>query len=83
MSTSHSTVFFGVEIPETLLASEMQNHKSASMKESRQMAGRALAAKAVLLAKGEALGLSPEQEVNEQGFLYRIFVFFQYTFIIS
>ncbi len=67
MSSSQSAVFFGVEIPETLLASEMQNHKSPSMKESRQMAGRALAAKAVLLAQGEKMGLTPEQEINEQG----------------
>lgn len=67
MSSSQSAVFFGVEIPETLLAAEMQNHKSPSMKESRQMAGRALAAKAVLLAQGEKMGLIPEQEINEKG----------------
>lgn len=67
MSSTMSAVFFGVEIPETLIAAEMQNHQSGSLKESRQMAGRALAAKAVLLAQGETLGLTPEQEVNEQG----------------
>lgn len=67
MSSSLSSVFFGVEIPETLLASEMQNHQSGSLKESRQMAGRALAAKAVLLAKGETLGLDFEQEFDENG----------------
>lgn len=67
MASTLSAVFFGVEIPETLLAAEMQNHKASSLKESRQMAGRALAAKAVLLARGESLGLSPEQEINKQG----------------
>lgn len=67
MSSTLSTVFYGIEIAETLLAAEMQNHKSSSLKESRQMAGRALAAKTVLLAQSEVLGLSPEQEVDEQG----------------
>ena len=67
MSIAHSAVFFGVEIPETLIASEMQNHQAGSLKEARNLAGRALASKALLLNRGEQLALQPVQEVNETG----------------
>jgi len=62
-----SAVFCGVEIPETLIASEMQNHTAASMADARKMAGRALAAKAVLLARAEELGLTATPESNSDG----------------
>ena len=62
-----TAVFHGVEIPETLLATEMQNHQAATISEARLMAGRALAAKAVLLNRAVELGLSAEPERNARG----------------
>lgn len=60
-------VFHGVEIPETLLAGETQNHHAASLADARGLAGRALAAKAVLLDRARELGLKPDPERNEDG----------------
>lgn len=64
---SRTAIFHGVEIPETLLAAEMLNHRAASMSDARAMAGRALAAKAVLLARAQALGLKAVPERNAEG----------------
>lgn len=60
-------VFFGVEIPETLLAGETQNHHAPTLSDARAMAGRALAAKAVLLERARELGLQPDPERNADG----------------
>lgn len=62
-----SSIFFGVEIPETLLATELQHHRAKTIAEARAMAGRSLAAKAVLLARARELGLKPDPERNAQG----------------
>ena len=61
------SVFYGVEIPESLLAIELQNHDAASLKDARVMAGRALATKAVLLARADALDLQAVPERNARG----------------
>ena len=65
--TQMTSVFHGVEIPEALLAGEMQNHRAASLSEARAQAGRALAIRARLLARARELGLHPEPERNEDG----------------
>jgi len=65
--TSARAVFHGVEIPESLLATELQNHQASSLSDARALAGRALAAKAVLLARGRELGLVAEPERNSDG----------------
>lgn len=65
--TSPTAVFYGVEIPESLIAAELQNHHAATLSEARNLAGRALAAKAVLLARGRELGLMAQPERNSEG----------------
>jgi len=65
--TLASAVFHGVEIPESLLASELQNHQAPTLAQARVLAGRALAAKAVLLARGQDLGLVAVPEKNADG----------------
>jgi peptidyl-prolyl cis-trans isomerase C len=65
--TLASAVFHGVEIPESLLASELQNHQAPTLAQARVLAGRALAAKAVLLARGQELGLVAVPEKNADG----------------
>jgi len=67
MAGTASAIFYGVEIPEALIATEIQNHPADSLKKSRQQAGRALAAKAVLLARANELGLTACQEKDEDG----------------
>ncbi|HVI33507.1 peptidylprolyl isomerase [Phenylobacterium sp.] len=62
-----AVVFDGVEIPETLLAQEVQNHPGASAAEARSAAGHALAIRALLLQRARDLGLTPEPELDEQG----------------
>lgn len=62
-----TSMFHGVEIPEALIATELQNHSAPGLAEARALAGRALAAKAVLLARGAALELNPETERNADG----------------
>ncbi len=62
-----TSVFHGVEIPESLLAAELQNHQAGSLSEARAMAGRALAVKAVLLARARELGLQAAPERNSDG----------------
>jgi peptidyl-prolyl cis-trans isomerase C len=60
-----SVVVEGVEIPERLIAEEIQNHPQASAAEARAAAARALAVKALLLARAAELGLQPEPETSD------------------
>jgi peptidyl-prolyl cis-trans isomerase C len=60
-------VVHGVEIPESLIAQEAQNHPSLSAGAAREAAGHALATKALLLRRAQALGLTPEPERDEDG----------------
>jgi peptidyl-prolyl cis-trans isomerase C len=62
-----SLVVHGVEIPESLIAQEAQNHPSLSAGKAREAAGHALATKALLLRRARALGLTPEPELDEDG----------------
>ncbi|MCC7268405.1 MAG: peptidylprolyl isomerase [Caulobacteraceae bacterium] len=60
-------VFDGVEIPEALLAQEVQNHPAPSAAEARAAAGHALAIRALLLQEGRNQGLAPVAEQDAQG----------------
>lgn len=62
-----SVVFDGVEIPESLLAQEVQNHPGASAADARAAAGHALAIRALLLNRAHALNLQPEPERDARG----------------
>lgn len=62
-----TVVFDGVEIPETLLAREVQNHPGGSAAEARAAAGHALAIRALLLDRARELGLQPMPEQDEAG----------------
>jgi peptidyl-prolyl cis-trans isomerase C len=62
-----TVVFDGVEIPETLLAREVQNHPGASAADARAAAGHALAIRALLINRALELGLEPECEIDEHG----------------
>lgn len=64
---SRSVVVDGVEIPEALLAEELQNHPGLSLSDARAAAGKALAVKALLLARAAELGLQSEPESDEAG----------------
>ncbi|HEX5377737.1 MAG TPA: peptidylprolyl isomerase [Phenylobacterium sp.] len=57
----------GVEIPEFLIAEEVQNHPSLSAAEARTAAGKALAVKALLLHRADELGLRPQPQTDEAG----------------
>lgn len=67
MTKTATAVFYGVEVPEILLAAEMQNHNAATLADARSLAGRALAAKAVLLERARSLGMSAVPELNTDG----------------
>ncbi|MES1972848.1 MAG: peptidylprolyl isomerase [Pseudomonadota bacterium] len=60
-------VVHGVEIPESLIAQEAQNHPGASIAASRKAAGHALATKALLLRRAGEIGLVAEPELDEDG----------------
>ncbi len=62
-----AVVFHGVEIPESLLAQEAQNHPSLDAAAARAAAGHALATKALLLRRAAELGLAPSPELDEDG----------------
>lgn len=64
---SATVVVEGVEIPEFLIAQEVQNHPSLSAIEARKAAGKALAVKALLLHRADELGLSPQPELDDEG----------------
>lgn len=62
-----SIVVDGVEIPETLIAQEAQNHPEASAAEAWAAAGHALALRALLLARAHALGVEAAPEIDVDG----------------
>lgn len=62
-----AAVFYGIEIPESLVATELQHHHAPTLSQARALAGRALAAKAVLLARARELELLAEPERNSEG----------------
>jgi peptidyl-prolyl cis-trans isomerase C len=57
----------GVEIPEFLIAEEVQNHPSLSATDARLAAGKALAVKALLLHRADELGLRPQPQTDDAG----------------
>lgn len=59
-------VIDGVEIPEALLAQEVQNHPGGSAAEARAAAGHALAIRALLLHRALELGLEATPQVDDQ-----------------
>lgn len=65
--TARAVIVDGVEIPESLLAQEVQNHPGGSPAEARLAAGHALAIRALLLDRARALGLRPEPERDGAG----------------
>jgi peptidyl-prolyl cis-trans isomerase C len=65
--SARAVVFDGVEIPESLLAQEVQNHPGASAAEARAAAGHALAIRALLLHRARELDLQPVPERDAQG----------------
>lgn len=60
-------VIEGVEIPEFLIAEEVQNHPSGSPVEARTAAGKTLAVKALLLHRADELGLVACPMTDEAG----------------
>ena len=57
----------GVEIPEFLIAEEVQHHPSANPMEARVAAGRALAVRALLLQRADQLGLVAQPLTDADG----------------
>ena len=57
----------GVEIPEFLIAEEVQHHPSSNPLEARAAAGKALAVKALLLHRADELGLVAQPQTDEAG----------------
>jgi peptidyl-prolyl cis-trans isomerase C len=57
----------GVEIPESLVAQEVQNHAGATAAEAWNAAAQALAIKALLLHRAAELGLSAAPELDVAG----------------
>lgn len=62
-----SVVVDGVEIPETLLSQETQNHPAATPAGARAAAGHALAIRALLLDRARSLGVTAEPERDAEG----------------
>ena len=62
-----AVVVHGVEIPESLIAQEAQNHPGPTAAASRAAAAHALATKALLLLRAAELGLEPAPERDEDG----------------
>jgi peptidyl-prolyl cis-trans isomerase C len=62
-----TVVVEGVEIPEFLIAEELQNHPSLSAAAARAAAGKALAVKALLLHRADELGLRPQTRTDAGG----------------
>lgn len=67
MNASRSIVTDGVQIPESLIAQEAQNHRGGSPDEVRAAAAHALAVKALLLERAAELGLVADPELDERG----------------
>jgi peptidyl-prolyl cis-trans isomerase C len=57
----------GVEIAESAIALEAQNHSAASGPEARAAAARALVIRELLLQRARALGLTPAPQCDAQG----------------
>lgn len=57
----------GVEIPEFLIAEEVQHHPSANPMEARTAAGKALAVRALLLHRADELGLVAQPLTDDDG----------------
>jgi peptidyl-prolyl cis-trans isomerase C len=64
---ARAVIVDGVEIPESLLAREVQNHPGATGADARAAAGHALAIRALLLDRARALALTPDAEVDAGG----------------
>ena len=64
---TRSIVLHGIEIPDSLIAKEAQNHPAPTAAASRTAAAHALATKALLLRRAAELGLEPEPERDEEG----------------
>lgn len=62
-----AVVIHGVEIAESLIAQEAQNHPGPTAAASRTAAAHALATKALLLRRAAELGLDPAPERDEDG----------------
>jgi len=62
-----SLVIDGVQIPESLIAREAQNHPGPGGAEAWAAAGHALALKALLLARARELGLEPDPDIDADG----------------
>lgn len=60
-------VIDGVEIPEALLAQEVQNHPGGSAEEARAAAGHALAIRALLLHRALELDLETTRQFDDRG----------------
>ncbi|MBS0385019.1 MAG: peptidylprolyl isomerase, partial [Proteobacteria bacterium] len=57
----------GVEIPESDIAREAQNHNAVSGPEARAAAARALVIRELLLQRARSLGLAPDARADERG----------------
>ncbi len=62
-----SVVVDGVELPEALIAQEIQHHPSRTAAEARSAATHALAIRALLIRRGQQLELTPEPEIDALG----------------
>lgn len=67
MSAPRYVVTDGVQIPESLIAQEAQNHPGGSPEAVRAAAAHALAVRALLLDRAAELGLAAEPERDELG----------------
>jgi peptidyl-prolyl cis-trans isomerase C len=67
MNALRYVVTDGVQIPESLIAQEAQNHPGGSPEEVRAAAAHALAVRALLLDRAAELGLVAEPELDERG----------------
>lgn len=67
MNAARYVVADGVQIPESLIAQEAQNHPGGSAEEVRAAAAHALAVRALLLDRAAELGLTAEPELDERG----------------
>lgn len=67
MNAARYVVSDGVQIPESLIAQEAQNHPGGSPEEVRAAAAHALAVRALLLDRAAELGLIAEPELDERG----------------
>ncbi|MET3527979.1 peptidylprolyl isomerase [Phenylobacterium koreense] len=67
MSTQRTVAVEGVEIPEAMIALEAQNHPSLSAGEAWETSAKALALRALLLARACEIGLEAAPQLDETG----------------